>query len=72
MVFVIVLLAVLLMQPICYVGDEGNLMATYGSIGDFNASIDDWTSYTERLEQYFTVTALVQIKLSQSKGELFY
>ena len=29
-------------------------MATHGSIGPFEPKEEDWTSYTERLEQYFT------------------
>ena len=29
-------------------------MATHGSIGEFDPDREDWTSYTERLEQYFT------------------
>ena len=28
-------------------------MATYGSIGEFDRGQEDWTSYCERLEQYF-------------------
>ena len=28
--------------------------ATYGSIGEFDSAREDWVSYTERLEQYFT------------------
>ena len=33
-------------------------MATHGCIGEFNASIEDWTSYTECLEQYFTANGI--------------
>ncbi len=29
------------------------LMATHGSVGEFNEATEDWTSYTERVEQYF-------------------
>ena len=29
-------------------------MATHGSIGEFVNSQEDWRSYTERLQQYFT------------------
>ena len=25
---------------------------TFGAIGEFDSSVDDWNSYTERLEQY--------------------
>ena len=28
-------------------------MATHGSIGEFNPDREDWTSYTERADQYF-------------------
>ena len=28
--------------------------ATHGNIGEFNTKCEDWVSYTERLEQYFT------------------
>ena len=28
--------------------------ATHGTIGEFNPECEDWVSYTERLEQYFT------------------
>ncbi len=34
-------------------GDEDLAMATHGSVGEFNDTVEDWTSYTERLEQYF-------------------
>ena len=30
-------------------------MMTHSSISEFNVSIEDWTSYTECLEQYFTM-----------------
>ncbi len=33
-------------------------MATHGSIGEFNATIEDWISYTERLEHYFTANGI--------------
>ena len=29
-------------------------MATHGNISEFNAEAEDWKSYTERLQQYFT------------------
>ena len=29
-------------------------MARHGSIGEFDTDKEDWTSYTERLQQYFT------------------
>ena len=28
-------------------------MPTYGSLGAFNCSVEDWTAYCQRLEQYF-------------------
>ena len=28
-------------------------MATHGTLGEFDAGNEDWTSYSERLEQYF-------------------
>ena len=52
--------------PFVTFGDEGNLMTTHGSIGEFNASIEDWTAYTERLEQYFTANG---IGSSQAQAE---
>ena len=30
-----------------------NEMATHGSIGEFNSGVEDWVSYSERLEHYF-------------------
>ena len=33
-------------------------MAIHGSIGQFNASVEDWTLYTECLEQYFTANGI--------------
>ena len=30
------------------------MAATHGMIGEFNSSREDWMSYTERLQQYFT------------------
>ena len=29
------------------------MAAVHGSIGPFESSAEDWTSYTERLQQYF-------------------
>ena len=34
-------------------------MARHGSISDFESAREDWTSYTERLMQYFTVNDVV-------------
>ena len=28
-------------------------MATHGRFGEFNPQREDWTSYTERLQEYF-------------------
>ena len=33
-------------------------MATHGTVGEFNAAMEDWISYTERLEQYFTANGI--------------
>ena len=35
-------------------------MATHGTVGEFIPGREDWVSYTERLEQYFTVNAIKQ------------
>ena len=35
-----------------YSGDKGLLMATHGSIGEFDSEKEDWTSYTG-VEEYF-------------------
>ena len=28
-------------------------MATYGNMGEFHESVESWTQYAERLDQYF-------------------
>ena len=33
-------------------------MATHGRIGEFNAQREDWTSYTERLQEYFAANGI--------------
>ena len=33
-------------------------MMTHGFIREFNASIEDWTLYTEHLEQYFSANGI--------------
>lgn len=35
-------------------------MATHGSIGEFQQSAEDWVSYTERLEHYFTANGIAE------------
>ena len=47
-------------------------MATHGSIGEFNASIEDWTSYTERLEQYFTANGIGSNQAQAEQRVLYY
>ena len=37
---------------ILHFGDE-DMAVKHGTIGEFDSGIEDWTSYTERLEQYF-------------------
>lgn len=34
-------------------------MATHGTLGEFDSSREDWTSYSERLEQYFHANDVV-------------
>ena len=33
-------------------------MATHGTVGVFDPSVEDWVSYSERLEQYFTANGI--------------
>ena len=41
-------------------------MATHGTLGEFNLTREDWTSYTERLELlYFTPNDVVTEKKQQ-------
>ena len=37
-------------------------MATHGTLGEFNPTREDWTSYAERLELYFTANDIVTEK----------
>ena len=37
-------------------------MATHGSLGEFNPTRNDWTSYAERLELYFTANDITERK----------
>ena len=37
-------------------------MATHGSLGEFNPTREDWTSYAERLELYFTAIDITERK----------
>ncbi len=41
-------------MEILHTGDKDtSAMATHGSLGEFNDAIEDWASYSERLEMYF-------------------
>ena len=40
-------------MPTHYIGDEGKRMSLLGSVGPFDRDTDNWTSYCERLEQFF-------------------
>ncbi len=37
-------------------------MAMHGSVGEFNEAVEDWSSYTERLEHYFTANDVEAIE----------
>ena len=37
---------------------EALIMATHGSIGEYNSTREDWLSYTERLIQYFVANGI--------------
>lgn len=39
-----------------------SLVAVYGQLSTFNSSEDDWQSYTERLQFYFTANDIVTEK----------
>ena len=41
-------------------------MATHGTLGEFNPTREDWTSYAERLELYFTANDIVTEKKQQA------
>ena len=41
------------LNELLHFGDEDKLMATHAALGEFESTREDWTSYTERLEQYF-------------------
>ena len=41
-------------------------MATHGPLGEFNPSRQDWISYAERLEFYFTANDIVTEKKQQA------
>ena len=41
-------------------------MATHGTLGEFNPTREDWTSYDERLELYFTANDIVAEKKQQA------
>ena len=46
-------------------GDGGKvlIMATHGAVGPFNADREDWSSYIERLQQYFIANKVKEDKL---------
>ena len=45
---------VVVANPVTFGDEDKILMATrHGSIGEFDPSVEEWKSYTERLEQYF-------------------
>ena len=37
---------------------ETLIMATHGTVGEFNSTREDWVSYIERLEQYFVANGI--------------
>ena len=39
----------------------------HGTIGEFDSGIEDWTSYTERLEQYFVANNVGEDKQTSSR-----
>ena len=41
-------------------------MVTHGTRGEFNHTREDWTSYAERLELYFTASGIVTKKQQQA------
>lgn len=34
------------------------MAAKHGAVGEFNPDLEDWVSYTERIEQYFIVKSI--------------
>ena len=38
------------------------MAAKYGTFGKFNPSLEDWRSYTERLQQYFKANDVAEDK----------
>ena len=38
------------------------MAAKYGTFGEFNPSLEDWRSYTERLQQYFKANDVAEDK----------
>ena len=41
-------------------------MTTFGSIGEFDISLEDWSSYAERLEHYMSANDIFDIGKKQS------
>ena len=44
-------------------------VSTFGTIGEFDPSIDDWNSYTQRLEQYLIANDAVSM---EKKGAILF
>ena len=38
------------------------MATTHGRVGEFDSNLEDWTSYTERLQQYFTANDVAEDK----------
>ena len=38
------------------------MATTHGRVGEFDPNLEDWTSYTERLQQYFTANDVAEDK----------
>ena len=49
-------------------------MTTFGSIGEFDISLEDWSSYAERLEHYMSANDVIDIgkKLLSTCGAATY
>ncbi len=42
-------------------------MATIGKIDEFDRSVEDWVSYTERMEQYFVANGIRAVEADMPK-----
>ena len=45
-------------------------LVRHGTIGDFQPGVEDWVSYTERLEQYFTANGIATDAAEQRRAIL--